>query len=196
VGFRIATRFPFGLFEKSREDVNEGELIIYPAVDPVRLPSDTAGPRLGGTGSLGRGSGDEILGIRPMREGDDPRDIYWRKSTGVEQMVLRERATETHRDVEFSIDCMHPNPEPSEDWSLRFERRIRDVASLSVAHLRRGDGVTVRTTAGQCVRATPAVGADRILRFLALLEAKSNEAGDSSVPSSGVNENTGRRRVA
>ena len=37
-GFRVATRFPFGLFEKSRElDVDE-ELIVYPAVDPVRLP--------------------------------------------------------------------------------------------------------------------------------------------------------------
>src|SRR5882724_9746908 len=40
VGFRIATRFPFGLFEKSREVVCEGELIIYPAVDPVQLRSD------------------------------------------------------------------------------------------------------------------------------------------------------------
>src|SRR5260221_5283543 len=38
VGFRIATRFPFGLFEKSREVPADGELIIYPAVDPVELP--------------------------------------------------------------------------------------------------------------------------------------------------------------
>ena len=30
VGFRIATRFPFGLFEKSREVPAEGELVIYP----------------------------------------------------------------------------------------------------------------------------------------------------------------------
>jgi uncharacterized protein (DUF58 family) len=197
IGFRVATRFPFGLFEKSRELFDDGELIIYPAVDPVRLPSDTAGPRLGGTGSLGRGSGDEILGIRPMREGDDPRDIYWRKSTGSEQMVLRERATETRRDVEFSMDCLHPEAEPGEDWSQRFERRIRDVASLSVAHLRRGDGVTVRTTAGQCVRATPAVGADRILRFLALLEARPSKPLEAqSPPSSGITRSGGRRRVA
>ena len=35
-GFRIATRFPFGLFEKAREVPSEGELIIYPAVDPLR----------------------------------------------------------------------------------------------------------------------------------------------------------------
>src|SRR5690606_38523966 len=37
VAFRVATRFPFGFFEKSREIRSEGELVIYPAVDPVRL---------------------------------------------------------------------------------------------------------------------------------------------------------------
>ncbi len=47
-GFRIATRFPFGLFEKSREVDAEGELIIYPAVDPVRLPVEEPGRQAGG----------------------------------------------------------------------------------------------------------------------------------------------------
>jgi uncharacterized protein (DUF58 family) len=170
VGFRVATRFPFGLFEKSREVSADDELIIYPAVDPVRLPQGEAGDRSGGESSLGRGSGDEIHGLRPMREGDDPRDIYWRKSTVPDQKVLRERATDTRRDVAFSIDSSHPGDAPDEDWSLRFERRIRDVASRAVAHLKRGDGVSVMASAGERVRANAAVGADPLLRFLALLE--------------------------
>src|ERR1700742_2697039 len=86
VGFRIATRFPFGLFEKSREVPAEGELIIYPAVDPVRLALEEPGRTAGGSSALGRGFGDEILSLRAMRDGDDPRDIYWRKS--VEQMIV------------------------------------------------------------------------------------------------------------
>jgi uncharacterized protein (DUF58 family) len=170
VGFRVATRFPFGLFEKSREVSADDELIIYPAVDPVRLPQTEAGDRTGGESALGRGSGDEIHGLRPMREGDDPRDIYWRKSTVPDQKVLRERATDTRRDVAFSIDSSHPGESPDEDWSLRFERRIRDVASRAVAHLKRGDGVSVLASAGERVRANAAVGADPLLRFLALLE--------------------------
>ena len=40
VGFRVATRFPFGFFEKSRELSRAGDLIIYPAVDSLRLRSD------------------------------------------------------------------------------------------------------------------------------------------------------------
>ncbi len=170
IGFRIATRFPFGLFEKSREVSCEGELIIYPAVDPLRLRTEEGGRRFGGTGLSGRGSGDEVFGLRPMRDGDDPRDIYWRKSTLLDQLVLRERARETRPDVELMLEVRRP-PESGDDWLLLFERRIRDLASRAVAHLKRGDGVTIVTTAGERVRADRNVGADRLLRFLALVEA-------------------------
>jgi hypothetical protein len=53
VGFRIATRFPFGFFEKSREIEANGELLIYPAVDPVRLGRDDQGRDRGGAGAPG-----------------------------------------------------------------------------------------------------------------------------------------------
>jgi uncharacterized protein (DUF58 family) len=181
VGFRVATRFPFGLFEKSRELTADGDLIIYPAVDPVQLPTNLPGDRMGGSSALGRGSGDEILSLRAMREGDDPRDIYWRKS--VEQLIVRERAREVRRDVSYVIDSIHPGHTPDEDWSARFERRIRDVASRAVAHIKRGDGVTVRARSGERVRATSAVGADPVLRFLALLDAKPAELPAEAAPS-------------
>src|SRR5208283_2120826 len=74
VGFRIATRFPFGLFEKSREVPSQGELIIYPAVDQVQLPSSPPGRSVGGDGLLGRGHGEEFMGLKLMRPGEDPRD--------------------------------------------------------------------------------------------------------------------------
>jgi len=180
VGFRVATRFPFGLFEKSREVTADDELIIYPAVDPVRLPQTDSGERTGGESALGRGNGDEIHGLRLMREGDDPRDIYWRKSTLPDQRVLRERATETRRDVAFAIDSSHPGDAPDEDWSVRFERRIRDVASRSVAHIKRGDGVSVVASGGERARANSAVGADPLLRFLALLEPLSEAAAKAA----------------
>ena len=176
VGFRVATRFPFGLFEKSREVSADDELIIYPAVDPVRLPQTESGDRTGGESALGRGNGDEIHGLRLMREGDDPRDIYWRKSTLPDQRVLRERATDTRRDVAFSIESSHAAASPDDDWSMRFERRIRDVASRAVAHLKRGDSVSVMASGGERVRANASVGADPLLRFLALLEPSAEVA--------------------
>lgn len=170
IGFRIATRFPFGLFEKSRELASEGDLIIYPAVDPIRLPLSYPGRLAGGDAALRAGAGDELLGLRPMREGDDPRDIYWPKSTLANHLVLRERARESHRDVELVLDPTHPGTQPSEDWSARFERRIRDLASKAVAHIKRGDTVTLTTTTHARIHADACVGADPILRFLALVE--------------------------
>jgi uncharacterized protein (DUF58 family) len=180
VGFRLATRFPFGLFEKSRDVASEGDLVIYPAVDALVLPPDEAGDRLGGVLTLGRGTGDETAGVRPMRDGDDPRDIFWRKSTQTDQMVVRERVREARREVTLVVDSRHAGKSPNDEFSLRFERRIREVASRAVAHLKRSDSVTIRTTAGERATSVPSRGADPLLRFLALLEAV--PADDSPEP--------------
>jgi len=170
VGFRIATRFPFGLFEKSREVPAEGELIIYPAVDPVALPPAPTGRLPGAETVVGRGHGEEFLGLKMMRPGEDPRDIHWRKSAAIGQMVMRERARETRPDVTLTLEVVK-TPGAGDEWTAAFERRIRDVASRAIAHLKRGDRVVLATTAGGMARADRTVGADPLLRYLALLEA-------------------------
>ncbi|MCC6526182.1 MAG: DUF58 domain-containing protein [Polyangiaceae bacterium] len=174
-GFRIATRFPFGLFEKSREVSAPDELVIYPAVDPVRLPDRGRGDAAGDAGPLGRGAGDELFGLRPMRHGDDQRDIYWRKSTRPDQTVVRERAREIRHEVSLVVDVVRPASLPEDDpaeaaYLEQLERRIREVASLAVAYVKRGDRVLVATNTGQRVRADQARGIDPVLRFLALLQ--------------------------
>lgn len=168
VGFRIATRFPFGLFEKSREVPAEGDLIIYPAVDPVQLPPSPAGRTFGPDGVIGRGHGEDFLGLKMMREGEDPRDIHWRKSAAAGHLVMRERAREARPDLSLLLDVQRPF-DAGDDWDLGFERRIRDVASRAVAHLKRGDCVTIVTNAGGSARADRTAGADPVLRYLALL---------------------------
>jgi uncharacterized protein (DUF58 family) len=188
-GFRIATRFPFGLFEKSREVEAPDELVIYPAVDPVRLPQRGRGETAGDAGPLGRGSGEEIYALRPMRQGEDPRDIYWRKCTIPGQLILRERAREMRHDVEFVIDNVRgatpAEPQPDDP----FERRIREVASHAVAHIKRGDRVTVSTTGGERAASDRSRGIDPVLRFLALLgqvdEAAPKRRRGRRVPSGG-----------
>jgi uncharacterized protein (DUF58 family) len=169
VGFRIATRFPFGLFEKSREVPAEAELIIYPAVDPVNLPPPPAGRFPGVDLVVGRGHAEEFLGLRLMRPGEDPRDIHWRKTAAVGQMIMRERARETRPDVTLTLDSLK-RAGAGDDWNAAFERRIRDIASRAVAHLKRGDRVVIQTSAGGLARADRTVGADPLLRYLAILE--------------------------
>ena len=183
VGFRIATRFPFGLFEKSREVPAEGDLIIYPAVDAVQLPPSPPGRSFGADGTIGRGHGEDFLGLKLMREGEDPRDIHWRKSAAAGHLVMRERAREARPDVSLPLDVVRPFT-ASDDWDLGFERRIRDVASRAVAHLKRGDCVTILTNVGGLARADRTAGADPVLRYLALLDAVVSSRGRSLPPSS------------
>jgi len=183
VGFRIATRFPFGLFEKSREMPAVGELVIYPAVDALELPPAPANGRFPGADLVvARGHGEEFLGLKLMRPGEDPRDVHWRKSASVGQMVMRERARETRPDVTLTLDTIRPD-QAGDDWNAAFERKIREIASRAVAHLKRGDRVAVVATGGGVARADRTTGADPLLRYLALVEpVRSPEVGSAAEP--------------
>ncbi len=183
-GFRVATRFPFGLFEKSLEIDLEGSLLVYPAVVPVSLPIDEPGGTIGGDRVHARGHGDEIMGLRPMRDGDDPRDIYWRRSTQPDQRVLRIRAEETHSEVTLTISTFRFPAVPLAEWLEQFERNIREVASHTVAQLRRGNTVRILTSSHQKLRVTPAQGVDAALAFLALLEPECLEGAQESAQAS------------
>lgn len=176
-GFRVATRFPFGLFEKSRTFDEAGDLIIYPAVEPVHLASNGGQGQGEGGAMAHRGGGDDMLGVRLMREGDDPRDIYWRRSVGIGPNVVIERAREVRRHVRLRLDNCYAGAKPSEDFLAAFERRVRDLASQAVAHLRRGECVRIQTSSGPAAEGHPELGTDNILRFLALVEAESSQGG-------------------
>jgi uncharacterized protein (DUF58 family) len=181
VGFRIATRFPFGLFEKSREIASEGELIIYPAVDPYTVPPSPGTASRGGQSGLRPGPGEDFLGLRLLREGEDLRDVYWRKSATLGQLVARERARDTHPDVTLTLDVLRPL-DAGTDWESSFERRIRDVASRAVAHIKRGDGVLLTTNTSARIRTDRAGGADPLLRFLALVEPTEGRSRSDEPP--------------
>lgn len=168
-GFRIATRFPFGLFEKSREVTANGELVIYPAVDPIQLRGALPGAKPGQDGLIGAGHGDDFLGLKLMRDGEDPKDIHWKKSAALGQLVVRERGREARPDVTLSLD-VHKEASDGDEWDVHFERRIREVASRATAHIKRGDVVTLKTSRGERTRADRGIGADAMLRYLALLE--------------------------
>ena len=107
-----------------------------------------------------------------MRPGEDPRDIYWRKTAALGQRVMRERARrDPPRRHDYALRLRIRPSGSGDEWTALFERRIRDVASRAVAHIKRGDRVTIRTTSAGSARADRVVGADPLLRYLALLEA-------------------------
>ena len=188
VAFRVATRFPFGLFEKSRQIDVPGELIIYPAVHTVRLPPPRARNIGAGARVSIRGGSDDLLGLRPYRPGDDTRQVHWRKSAAVGDLVLREHSAEGSPDVAIELDDVSElvaRAEADDErkrWLDQFEIRLREAASRAVAHLGRGDSILLRTTSGTRVQGNPRLGSDPILRYLALLEPSAKAADKEPAP--------------
>ena len=84
--------------------------------------------------------------------------------------MRRERARDVHPETALRLDVKRPKG-AGEDFSAGFERRIREIASRAVAHIKRGDRVKLTVSSGEVVRADKSTGSDSILRYLALVDS-------------------------
>ena len=172
VALRVATRFPFGLFEKWREiDLVEDQW-VYPS--PVRTPRPAMPTHAVGDALTrdGRGAG-EVDGVREIRPDEPARDVHWRKTAATGRLVGRDRKRELSRRLELEVR----NRPASNDAgsSERIENDLRRIAWIALDALR--DGVTVELRAQDggagtpgSLRTTPGpAAADRVLVFLARL---------------------------
>ncbi|HTJ41100.1 MAG TPA: DUF58 domain-containing protein [Kofleriaceae bacterium] len=174
-GFRVATKFPFGLFRKSRDIDTEGEVLVYPQLVPVARPTprtesagDATASRLGRRG--------DFYGLREYREGDDRRDVHWKSSARTGRMLVREYEDELNRKVAVVVDNALPadvlaaiedGANPPEADAL--ERAISLAASLAIAYLDAGWSVELIARGLHVPSSAGKPQAARILKELALL---------------------------
>lgn len=176
-GFRVATRYPFGIFEKWRVIDSEEQLLVYPALarqPPLPPPNAATGadrPR------PQQGPGTEIDGLRGFRDGDNARSIHWRRSASLGRLVALERRSEASERLCLRIDSARSGP-PTEAWNAGFERAISETAAMAVEQVGRGVAVEVLTRSGRSPLADGA-SAEPVLRYLALLQATSLEEADA-----------------
>ena len=169
IGLRVATRYPFGIFEKRRFVELRDEALIYPALLPGSCRSEAA-HRAGAQVPLGTvGSGQELAGLRAYRAEDEARAIHWKRSAALGEIVVREREQEAARQVILSVNNLRPAG-ASDTWSEGFERTISEVAGLAVALLRRGTAVQIAAASTCSAVVLPGAAPDPLFRFLALLQ--------------------------
>lgn len=106
-GYRLATKFPFALFRKSRDIEAPLSLLVYPA----RIAVDRPVPRSASRGDaiserLGRRG--EFFGLREQRRGDDRRDVHWKSSARFGRLLVREYEDEFARRVAIHVDNALP----------------------------------------------------------------------------------------
>jgi len=134
-GFKVATRFPFGLFVKAAQLPPSAEALVYPAVRPL---SPDRRRELAGTGvapAPRRGRGHGLHDLREYRFGDDPRLIHWRSSAKSATLMVRELEADAALDARLVLEGTgRGDPE-------RLERGLADAASLAVHLLEKGAAV-------------------------------------------------------
>ncbi len=120
----LATRFPFGLFEKTRRvRIGSPSLLVYPepippAADPLRFPGNRPEE---GTGPAGR-PGPVVRGARDHMPADPVREIHWKASAKAGRWMVKEREAESDRAVEIRV--------PADGPAERFERLLSEACGL------------------------------------------------------------------
>jgi len=161
-GFVVSTRFPFGLFSKSRVIEAHEHALVYPAVDPVRIPPDFGGARESGHDVRGpRGHGSEVGGVREYQRGDPPRRIAWRTSLRTRSLWVRDVESEHRAEVEVRLRTA------GRPADAGFERDVRGSASEIFALLERGLRVGLRTDREHLHPGGGAAQRTRLLGYLA-----------------------------
>ena len=187
-GYRIATKFPFALFRKSRDVDAPLEVLVYPARVAVPRPPPRAHVRGDATANrLGRRG--EFFGLRERRTGDDRRDVHWKSSARTGRLLVREYEDELARRVAIAVDNALPQDvrDAVDRRRARAGRRgagqrgrARDQRRrIARDDLPRGrlDRRARRARRAACRPASAACTRPRILRALALLPYAADDRG-------------------
>jgi uncharacterized protein (DUF58 family) len=160
-GFRVSTRFPFGLFSKALLLEAPGEALVYPGLESVSQAGEPRGEEEGRATIATPASGTEVAGVRDWRAGDPARRIHWRASLRRGALVVRE--SEGERQAEQEVRLRTRGTQRGEP----FERAVSRAASETVALLDAGALVTLRTDSQRFAPGDGPAQRARLLRFLA-----------------------------
>jgi uncharacterized protein (DUF58 family) len=161
-GYRVSTRFPFGLFAKAAILDLPASVLVFPTLVPV--PADPRTGTIEGREPVGRArpeSGAEVVGLRAYAPGDSPRRIHWPATLRRGSRVVRQ--SEEPRASEASVYLATRGPIEGP----RFEQNVRRAASEAVSLLAEGARVSLRTDSTWIAAAQGSAQRLRLLDFLA-----------------------------
>ncbi|MFT3924985.1 MAG: DUF58 domain-containing protein [Myxococcales bacterium] len=168
VAFRVATRFPFALFEKWRELAVEDSLLVFPARLKTELPLMTMHDH-GDHAGTARGRGTETRELREFRAHDELRAVHWKRSAAVGRLVVREFEREAGHLLSIRLDNLCADPGDTA-WQGSFEEQISRCAYLAEYALGRGYAVEICARGERSPNVPSHAPADPIFRFLASLQ--------------------------
>jgi uncharacterized protein (DUF58 family) len=128
-GFRVGTRFPFGLIVKAHEVASSQEILVLPNVQPTEEFYEIL-PLIGGEiESFFKGRGNDLYAIRDYNESDSARHVDWKATAKAQQLKVREYAREDERRLVLVFDACLPNADAP--TLAQFEKGVNFCACLA-----------------------------------------------------------------
>jgi uncharacterized protein (DUF58 family) len=143
---RLATRFPFGFFYKTKTIPLKLETVVFPAIHPVKLPEQSE------TGIDGEGivqpRGEELHAVREFQPGDSLSSVHWKSSAKTGNLRVKE--FQSHNLQSYTVFLTLTNPatnKPIQEEVL--EERVSEAASLIYHLIQKGHKVSLKTEEAQ-----------------------------------------------
>jgi uncharacterized protein (DUF58 family) len=128
-GFRVSTKFPFGLLRKAHEVSSQQEILVLPNVQPTEEFYEIL-PLIGGvTESSYKGRGHDLYAIRDYQESDSARHVDWKATAKAQQLKVREFTREDERRLVLVFDATLPAA--NEKALAQFEKGVNFCACLA-----------------------------------------------------------------
>lgn len=128
-GFRLATRFPFGLLLKARNVPLRRELIVLPAIQPTAEFYEVLPLVSGEVEAMAKGRGHDLYAIRDYLHSDPARHVDWKATARAQQLKVREFTREDERRVILVLDAYLARADAQA--SERFEKAVDLCACLA-----------------------------------------------------------------
>jgi uncharacterized protein (DUF58 family) len=125
-GYKLATRFPFGLFDKSRELKDELTLAVYPKPKIADLWSDEKSSGVGEQMKNFRGMGGDLYALREYHRDEDSRFIHWKLSAKTGRLIIQEHSSTSREKALIYFDTRQKDPKDRE----RFDQAVSHVSYL------------------------------------------------------------------
>lgn len=160
---------PLGLFELSRSFSARHTLTVVPRVQ--RLPAGRLGALWAGRGeghaAYAAAAGEEDIGVREYRHGDDLRRIHWRATAHHGELMVRREERTWHSQCTVLLDSRTSahrgsGPAASYEWAV-------SAAASTAVHLL-NLGYQVRLSTGTGTGLIPAENQDTVLDALAVVK--------------------------
>ena len=181
LGFKVSTKFPFGLLRKSIIVKGRGETLVFPSPHKVPFPPKATATLSGARARRRLQRFGDPFGLREYRPGDDPRQIHHKASAHLNRLVVREFEDTTANRVVLYLDngLRLKEGESYLGAGEALELTVGRAAYLAELLLEQGVEVSVVTRSGVVPFGAGGPHLVSVMRFLALLPY---EDGDVPLP--------------